>query len=154
VTTRLEKNFAAQMIQGFLCYEVGDPSRRPVTSVPQSSLRPCAVFSKLVFSPSAVKLSGTRYLFRAVSVREWRVAQYQFMRSHPMQNVNTSNNNCIDSSLFVTTHHIQCHQLHRFMLITLHKIVTPFNLTWMIWEEMSGLVAKNAYIFVQKLNGT
>ena len=139
-----------------------------MTSVPQSSLRPSAVFSKLVFSPSAVKLSGTRYLFRAVSVREWRVAQYQFMRSHPMQNVNTSNNNCIDSSLFVTTHHIpitthhipitthhiQCHQLHRFMLITLHKIVTPFNLTWMIWEEMSGLVAKNAYIFVQKLNGT
>ena len=41
------------------------PSRRPVTSVPQSSPRLSAMFSKLAFSLSEVKLSGTLYFFLA-----------------------------------------------------------------------------------------
>ena len=39
------------------------PPKRPMTPVPQSSSRPCAVFSKLAFSLSAVKLYGTPYFF-------------------------------------------------------------------------------------------
>jgi len=39
--------------------------RRPMISVPQSSPRLCAVFSKLAFSLSAVKLSCTLYFFLA-----------------------------------------------------------------------------------------
>ena len=41
------------------------PSRRPRTSLPQSSLQLCAVFIKLVFSLSVVQLSGTLYFFLA-----------------------------------------------------------------------------------------
>jgi len=52
MVTSLKKKFAAL-------------PRRPMISVPQSSPRLCAVFSKLAFSLSAVKLSGTLYFFIA-----------------------------------------------------------------------------------------
>ena len=150
------------MIQGFLCYEVGDPFQAASDfSAPIVLAALCCLQQAYLQSIRGQIVRNSVSLSSSLCKGVERVAQYQFMRSHPMQNVNTSNNKCIESSLFVTTHHIpitthhiQCHELHRFMLITLHKIVTPFNLTWMIWEEMSGLVAKNAYIFVQKLNGT
>ncbi len=103
------------------------PSSRPVTSMPQSSLRPCAVFSKLAFSPSAVKLSGTRYLFLAISVKEWRGL-----------------NICSHDYISLVTYLILCITYPPITIIQLH---------WFIPAIWFGKRWTGAYIFVQQPNG-